>query len=453
MQARKQGNVQGIDVSRYQGTIDWVKVKASGMTFVFIKATEGQTYTDPNFVSNVKGALSAGMLVGTYHFLKATKEAVAKAEAAHYAKSLEAVGGAKALQLPPVMDYENNPNGISKAQINIVAKAFLTELERLTGVKPIIYTGNSFAGNFDTSLSGYDLWIARYSNTKVPDDQPAWKNWTIWQYSDAGKVPGITGNVDLNEFNGNLTELKKRYGKEQDMSNPFNGYRITSPFGMRTHPVSGLQKFHRGIDLVVNPSDGPIYAFVDGEVMHAKMGVSGSGFGNYGIVVAIKDDKGYLHVYAHLSAAGVKVGQQVKRGQLIGKQGSTGISSGAHLHYEVRKACTPQFGYTATEAGVVEPTQYLINYYGQTPVKEDKPVTQPVTTRDINVPSKWAEAAWAEVTANGYYDGTRPGAMITREESGIVTNRLRKNILKLIAGIDGNVSDLDDRLKKIEAEG
>ncbi|MFE6076713.1 M23 family metallopeptidase [Paenibacillus sp. NPDC057886] len=139
---------------------------------------------------------------------------------------------------------------------------------------------------------------------------------------------------------------------------------------------------------------------VGGEVLHAKLGVSGSGFGNYGIVVAIKDDKGYLHVYAHLSAAGVKVGQQVKRGQLIGKQGSTGISSGAHLHYEVRKAASPQYGYTATEAGVVEPTQYLINYYGLKPDKEDKPVTQ---ARDTNVPSKWAEAAWAEVTANGYF--------------------------------------------------
>ncbi|MDK8193955.1 glycoside hydrolase family 25 protein [Paenibacillus sp. UMB7766-LJ446] len=154
MQARKQGNVQGIDVSRYQGNIDWQKVKADKREFVFIKATEGQTYTDPNFVSNVKCALSAGLLVGTYHFLRAISAAAAKSEAAHYAKSLEAVGGAKALQLPPVMDYENNPNGISKAQINIVAKAFLTELERLTGVKPIIYTGNSFAGNFDTSLSG-----------------------------------------------------------------------------------------------------------------------------------------------------------------------------------------------------------------------------------------------------------------------------------------------------------
>ncbi|WP_339309714.1 GH25 family lysozyme [Paenibacillus sp. FSL k6-2145] len=449
MQARKDGNVQGIDVSRYQGKIDWLQVKADKREFVFIKATEGKTYTDPNFVANVKGALSAGLLVGTYHFLRATSAVAAKAEAVHYAKSLEEIGGAKALQLPPVMDYENNPDGISKAQINIVAKAFLVELERLTGIKPIIYTGNSFAANFDIGLSGYDLWIARYSNTRVPDDQPAWKTWTIFQYSDSGKIPGIAGNVDLNEFNGSLADLKKRYGREPNMSNPFEGYRLTSSFGMRTHPVSGEKKFHRGVDLVVTPADGPIHAFVAGEVIHAKLGVSGSGFGNYGVTVAIKDDKGYLHVYAHLSAAGVKVGQQVKRGQLIGKQGSTGISSGAHLHYEVRKAFGPQYGYTTTEAGVVEPTQYLINYYGQAPIKEDKPVT----VRDINVPSKWAEAAWAEVTANGYYDGTQPGAVITREESAIVMNRLRKNILKLIAGINGNVADMDERLKKIEAEG
>ncbi|WP_405131169.1 GH25 family lysozyme [Paenibacillus sp. FSL H8-0317] len=426
MQQRNDSNVQGIDVSRYQGKIDWLQVKADKREFVFIKATEGQTYTDPNFVANVKGALSAGLLVGTYHFLKATTAAAAKAEAVHYAKSLEEIGGAKALQLPPVMDYENNPDGISKAQINIVAKVFLTELERLTGIKPIIYTGNSFAANFDTSLSGYDLWIARYSNTRIPDDQPAWKTWTIWQYSDSGKVPGIAGNVDLNEFNGSLSDLKARYGKEKDMSNPFEGYRLTSPFGMRKHPVSGINKFHRGIDLVVSPVDGPIYAFVAGEVIHAKMGVSGSGFGNYGNVVAIKDDKGFLHVYAHLSAAGVKVGQQVKRGQLIGKQGSTGISSGAHLHYEVRKACTPQFGYTATEAGVVEPTQYLISYYGQTPVKEDKPVT----VKDINVPSKWAAATWEELTKKGFFDGSRPGAPITREEMAIVTDRLLKHVEK-----------------------
>lgn len=243
MQQRKETNAQGIDVSRYQGNVDWAKVKASGITFVFIKATEGQTYTDPNLETNVKGALTAGLLVGTYHFLRATSADIARAEATHYAKTLDAVGGASALQLPPVMDYENNPGNLSKAQINVVAKTFLTELERLTGRKPIIYTGNSFAGNFDTGLSGYDLWIARYSNSKVPDDQPAWKSWTIWQFSDSGKVPGIGGAVDLNEFSGSLSELKSRYGKEKGMRNPFEGYRITSPFGMRTHPVSGVKNF------------------------------------------------------------------------------------------------------------------------------------------------------------------------------------------------------------------
>lgn len=124
MQTRSSGNTQGIDVSRYQGNIDWAKVKASGMTFVFIKATEGQTYTDPNYQKNVIGALAAGLMVGTYHFFRATSTDGAKAEAAHYANTLNKVGGAKALQLPPVMDYENNPGNLSKAQMNTVAKAF-----------------------------------------------------------------------------------------------------------------------------------------------------------------------------------------------------------------------------------------------------------------------------------------------------------------------------------------
>lgn len=80
-------------------------------------------------------------------------------------------------------------------------------------------------------------------------------------------------------------------------------------------------------------------------------------------------------------------------------------------------------------------------------VKEDKPVTQ---QRDINVPSKWATATWEEMSKNGYYDGTRPGEMITREESAIVMNRLRGNFLKLIAGVNGDIKELDERLQKIE---
>ncbi|WP_434758349.1 glycoside hydrolase family 25 protein [Paenibacillus amylolyticus] len=220
MQNRTSGNTQGIDVSRYQGNIDWAKVKASGMTFVFIKATEGRTYIDPNFQKNVTGALAAGMMVGTYHFFRGTSVEIAKAEAAHYANTLDKIGGAKALQLPPVMDYENNPGNLSRAQMNTVAKAFLTEIQRLTGVKPILYTGNSFAANFDTSLSSYDLWVARYSNTRVPEDHPAWKNWTFWQYTDSGKVNGISGNVDMNEFEGTAAQLRARYAAAAPNPNP-----------------------------------------------------------------------------------------------------------------------------------------------------------------------------------------------------------------------------------------
>ncbi|MGG1650589.1 peptidoglycan DD-metalloendopeptidase family protein [Paenibacillus sp. NRS-1780] len=154
--------------------------------------------------------------------------------------------------------------------------------------------------------------------------------------------------------------------------NPFEGYRLTSPFGYRIHPVDNVKRFHRGVDLVTSPSNGPIKAFVAGEVLHAKMGVTGSGFGNMGNVVAVKDDTGHLHVYAHLSSVAVKVGQQLTKGQVVGNQGSTGKSTGPHLHYEVRKACSPSFGWTQTEAGVVEPTKYLQDYFG----KDDEQVAK-----------------------------------------------------------------------------
>ncbi|MEC0090613.1 M23 family metallopeptidase [Paenibacillus macquariensis] len=166
--------------------------------------------------------------------------------------------------------------------------------------------------------------------------------------------------------------------------NPFEIYRLTSPFGMRMHPVDHVKRFHRGVDLVISPTNGALKAFVTGEVLHAKMGVTGSGFGNMGNVVAIKDDKGYLHVYAHLSAIVVKVGQQVVKGQVIGNQGNTGKSTGAHL----RKACSPSFGYTQTESGVVEPTKYLQDYYS----KEE---TSKVDPKDANaIIDKYLKPAW-----------------------------------------------------------
>ena len=160
---------------------------------------------------------------------------------------------------------------------------------------------------------------------------------------------------------------------------PFKGYRITSSFGYRIHPIHGGQTFHRGIDLVTEPWNGPVYAFLEGTVDFADEGRTGSGFGGYGLTVAMRDHRGYLHCYGHLSRIAVRVGQRVKRGQLIGYQGSTGQSTAPHVHYEIRKTSSPSYGFTASEDGVVEPEAYLIKEYGMISQQEEGP---PMTSEE-----------------------------------------------------------------------
>lgn len=208
------GHAQGIDVSHYNGNIDWQQVAAAGKTFAFIKATEGTKYQDNQFLINVQGARDANILVGAYHFLNATTADGARQEATNFARAIDSAGGR--LDLPPVMDYENNPKGLTPAQISEVAHAFLDEMERLTGRQPIVYTGNVFASKFDPTFSMYKLWVARYSTTQKPTAVPAWNNWWAWQYSSTGSVPGIQGQVDLDEYNGTIDELRASLAGELD---------------------------------------------------------------------------------------------------------------------------------------------------------------------------------------------------------------------------------------------
>lgn len=142
----------------------------------------------------------------------------------------------------------------------------------------------------------------------------------------------------------------------------FQGYRITSPYGMRTDPFDGSQKMHTGIDLV-KADKAPIPAFTDGKVVHAKTATAGTGLGGFGNVVALVDPKGHLQFYAHLDSICVEVGQMVKAGQVLGRQGNTGHSAGSHLHYEVRSQSEPSFGFGTN----IEPTSYLLSYW-----KEEK---------------------------------------------------------------------------------
>lgn len=131
-------------------------------------------------------------------------------------------------------------------------------------------------------------------------------------------------------------------------------YRVTSPYGKRIDPITGENAYHSGIDLV-KAHKSPIYAFIPGTVIHAKMGVTGTGYGGYGNVVAVRDKNGNTQLYAHLDSVSVKVGDIVLAGQEVGKQGTTGRSTGSHLHYEVRM--NGQYGKHT------DPVIYTNNYY------------------------------------------------------------------------------------------
>ncbi|NRS50952.1 peptidoglycan DD-metalloendopeptidase family protein [Brevibacillus sp. HB2.2] len=146
-------------------------------------------------------------------------------------------------------------------------------------------------------------------------------------------------------------------------------YRVTSPYGPRMSPLNRKQEFHTGIDLV-KPAYAKIQAFVAGTVVYANMGQAGTGVGGFGNTVIIKDKDNHLHLYAHLSDYCVSVGQFVVQGQVIGRQGNTGKSSGQHLHYEVRKNGS-SFGF----GNHMHPVKYVDDFYArECPQPEKKPV-------------------------------------------------------------------------------
>ena len=197
---------KGLDVSHFQGTINWDEVKRSGFDFVYIKATGGITYRDPRFHINWHGARQAGMLKGAYHFFYARDEPLAQAN-----NFLETVGSLSKSGLPPALDFEILDGVSSKTAVRR-ALIWLQQVERRTGIRPILYTNYSLARTIrnEKGLSRYALWIAEYESSEVELPQ-IWKgkNWTFWQYSEKGKTQGIQSHIDLDIFNGTKEELRQ----------------------------------------------------------------------------------------------------------------------------------------------------------------------------------------------------------------------------------------------------
>jgi MYXO-CTERM domain-containing protein len=199
--------LQGVDVSHYDGTIDWAKAKASGRVFAVVKATEGTGYTDPMFAGNWAAMKQNGVVRSAYHFFHANMDPVAQAN--HF---LSVMGKLQPGDLPPTLDLEVTDSQ-SAATITSTATQWLDTIAAATGTKPILYTSPSFVSSTLGSPAGLQnhaqLWIANWQVT-CPDVPAPFTTWPFWQYSSTGTVPGIpgsSGGTDLDEFNGDMAAL------------------------------------------------------------------------------------------------------------------------------------------------------------------------------------------------------------------------------------------------------
>jgi GH25 family lysozyme M1 (1,4-beta-N-acetylmuramidase) len=198
----------GIDISHWQGTVNWTKVKSDDVTFAFMKATEGTSYADPTLARNWAGAEKVGIYRAAYHFARPSTASGSAAAQARFFVSKAGKFQDKG-DLPPVLDLEAT-GGLSPAQLRSWVSTWLTTVKSLTGRTPILYFSPYFwidhVGN-STAFTGYPLWIAHYTSASSPKVPGGWSRWTFWQRTSSGHVDGIAGNVDMNRFNGTSAQL------------------------------------------------------------------------------------------------------------------------------------------------------------------------------------------------------------------------------------------------------
>lgn len=190
----------GIDLSVYQGEVDFELLRQSGIEAIYIRAGYGDDGVDHYFQRNAAIAEEEEFHFGFYLYVTARTEAEAREEAAFFADLIQGKG----YDCRPAMDFEKF-SGLSREQINSIGLAFLQELERLTGVKPMLYT-DAYAANeiWQESLGDYPLWVAEYGPESPEVTSGHWTGWTGFQYSDHGRIPGIGPAVDLDYFTDDI---------------------------------------------------------------------------------------------------------------------------------------------------------------------------------------------------------------------------------------------------------
>jgi lysozyme len=212
----KQLAVHGVDVSRWQGRIDWEKLQAQGANFVYIKATDGGDHLDPMFRQNWRTAGQAGLKRGAYHFFYWCRTAGEQAD--WFIRNVPRVDGA----LPPVIDVEWNGESRckrrpSRQKVLEKMQVFMDKLEAHYGQRPIIYTAPDFyRDNLRGAFLDYPFWlraVAQHPSKVYPG-----RKWVFWQYSGSGLSHGVRGRIDLNVFHGSESQWRAWAGGPTEMA-------------------------------------------------------------------------------------------------------------------------------------------------------------------------------------------------------------------------------------------
>lgn len=198
-----EGRIRGLDISHYQGEIDWNKlrnaqIQGAPVSFIFVKATEGTNLWDENFNQNFHNAKKNEIIRGAYHYFSPSTSA--KEQAKFYCKMVQL----EDKDLPPVLDVEEI-GSYTPQQLQREVLKWMNIVEKHYGVTPILYTGYKFRTSYlnTPDFDRYPYWIAHY----YVDSLEYKGSWHFWQHTDVGKVDGINGNVDINVFKGDYQDL------------------------------------------------------------------------------------------------------------------------------------------------------------------------------------------------------------------------------------------------------
>jgi lysozyme len=194
--------LHGIDVSRWQGEIDWERVKAAGISFAFIRVSDGMAVVDERFERNWAASRRVGVQRGAYQYFRASTDGRKQAEI--FVRAVKRNGRT---DLPLVADVETDdgqPPEVLRKQL----KRWLKHVEKRMHHRPYIYMSPSMGQVLGRHFRRYQLWLAHYETDcpRVPD---GWRRWIFWQHSNKGRVDGISGDVDLDQFAGSARALKR----------------------------------------------------------------------------------------------------------------------------------------------------------------------------------------------------------------------------------------------------